>query len=303
MKALARRVLRTLPVIGKIARQRDEFRATVNLLWQPPGHFYSPIPALEDIRRRDASLFAPRPMAGISLNETGQLTRLDRMGSVAGDHGYTTPPTNGARYALDNRAFGAVDALVWAAMLRTIRPARVIEVGSGHSTAVLMDTIERHLTPRPTVTLIEPYPALVRSLLRPGDRVRLLESGLQDVPLGEFDQLQANDVLFIDSTHVSKTGSDVNYALFDILPRLASGVYVHIHDVLDGFEYPREYVYQGRAWNEAYLVRAFLQYNSAFEIALWPSWLARTHPERLSRAIPLPSSGVFDVASLWLRKV
>jgi hypothetical protein len=290
MKALARRVLRRLPGVGKIVRQRDELRTTVNQLWQPPGHFYSPIPSLDDIRAREAAIFHDRPLAGIALNEAGQLALLDRLAIAV-------RPLQGGRYQLGNPAFGPVDALVWAALLRTLRPTRVIEVGSGFSTALLMDTAAVDLT------LIEPYPALVQSLLKPGDRYRLLAEPLQTVPLETFDALTAGDVLFLDSTHVGKTGSDVNTALFDILPRLASGVYVHIHDIFDRFEYPREWIYQGRAWNEAYLVRAFLQYNPAFEIALWPSWLARAHPGRLAAAFPMTGDrGVHDTGSLWLRK-
>jgi hypothetical protein len=304
VKESARRLLRAVPFIGKIARQRDALRATVNQLWQPPGHFYSPIPSLDEIRHREAAIFGDRPMAGIDLNEGRQLELLDRIAMIASDHAFSRDRTGGMRYHFGNLAFGAIDALVWAALLRTLQPARVIEVGSGFSTGVLLDTRERYLGAAPEITLIEPYPALVQSLLKADDQVRLVPAPLQDVALEEFDRLQSGDVLFIDSTHVSKTGSDVNYALFEILPRLSSGVYVHIHDVFDHFEYPREWVYQGRAWNEAYLVRAFLQYNTAFEIVLWAPWLARAHPERLRRSVPMPGSqtGVVDPASLWLRK-
>lgn len=303
-RRVAGQFLRALPVIGRIARQRDDLRATVNQLWVPPGDFSSPIPSLDEIRASEAAIFAPRAMPGVDLNEAGQLALLDRLRPFAATHPLRDGATNGTRYRVGNPRFGTMDALVWAAMLRTLRPVRVIEVGAGFSTGLLLDTNERYLDSTVGVTLIEPYPAVLWSVLKPSDAVRLIERPLQAVPLEEFDQLQSGDVLFIDSTHVSKTGSDVNYALFEILPRLAAGVYVHIHDVFDGFEYPREWVYQGRAWNEAYLVRAFLQYNVAFAIVLWPSWLARTHPDELRRALPVAGlpSGAVDPGSLWLRK-
>jgi predicted transcriptional regulator len=108
------------------------------------------------------------------------------------------------------------------------------------------------------------------------------------------------DVLVVDSTHVLKTGSDVNTILFEILPALASGVYIHFHDVFYPFEYPREWAYQERAWNEVYALRAFLQYNDAFEIVYFNHFFALFHAERLRVAMPLcattPGSG------LWLRK-
>ena len=113
------------------------------------------------------------------------------------------------------------------------------------------------------------------SLLRSGDldKHEVIPKVVQDVPLSRFDELRKNDILFIDSSHVSKTGSDVNYIFFEILPRLRSGVLIHVHDVPYPFEYGEDIVYEGRAWNEAYVLRAFLQFNRAFELLLYPSYL------------------------------
>ena len=114
-------------------------------------------------------------------------------------------------------------------------------------------------------TFIEPHPKLLKSLLKQGDleRIEIVPRPLQDVDLELFESLRANDILFIDSTHVAKIGSDVNRIFFEILPALATGVYVHFHDIFYPFEYPREWIYEGRAWNEAYMLRAFLMYNAA----------------------------------------
>jgi len=152
---------------------------------------------------------------------------------------------------------------------------------------------------------------LLHSLITDQDRSRItvVARNVQDVAPAVFEELSAGDILFIDSSHVSKTNSDVNYLFFDILPRLPSGVYVHVHDVFFPFEYPKEWVYQGRGWNEAYLVRAFLQYNQAFEIQMFNSFIERFHRDRLERSMPLCTRFVeanmvpTSAQSLWLKRV
>ena len=150
---------------------------------------------------------------------------------------------------------------------------------------------------------MEPDPALFLSLIREHDRERLdlVQTPVQDVSLSFFDELADGDILFVDSTHVAKVGSDVNHVFFQVLPRLAPGVVVHFHDIEYPFEYSKQWIYEGRAWNEAYLARAFLQYNEMFEILLYPSYLARFHSDALQRTLPLCASR--PGSSLWLRRV
>jgi predicted O-methyltransferase YrrM len=188
-------------------------------------------------------------------------------------------------------------------MLRQLRPERVIEIGYGYSTLLLPDTLDQMAPTDTTCVCIEPYPDLLHSLLTPEDhsRVEIHACEAQGADLAWFDALPENDILFIDSTHVSKTGSDVNYELFEILPLLnAGGVYIHFHDIYFPFEYPKEWVYQGRNWNEAYLVRAFLQYNNEFKIACFNSYLGQMHPELFAETDPmfLKHHG----SSLWIRR-
>ena len=106
--------------------------------------------------------------------------------------------------------------------------------------------------------------------------------------------------MFVDSGHVSKVGSDLNHVVFNVLPRLASGVLVHFHDVYYPFEYPREVLYSGIAWNEAYLLRAFLQYNERFEILLFTTYLETAHAAMVFDAMPLCRRN--PGGSLWLRR-
>jgi hypothetical protein len=140
------------------------------------------------------------------------------------------------------------------------------------------------------------------SLVKQQDRekMRTISDRLQEVDIGEFEALEANDILFVDSTHVSKVNSDVNRIFFEILPRLHAGVHIHFHDIIYPFEYPREWIYEGRAWNEAYLLRTFLQYNHAFRIVLMNTFMERYHASFFRERMPLCLKNVGG--SIWLRK-
>jgi hypothetical protein len=139
--------------------------------------------------------------------------------------------------------------------------------------------------------------------MKPGDetRVTIVPSRLQDLDPDFFLQLEPNDILFIDSTHVSKVNSDVNCIFFEILPRLKSGVFIHFHDVFYPFEYVKEWVYEGRAWQELYLLRAFLQDNPLYQIVYFQDFLFRRHRRYFEDHLPqfLKNSG----GNIWLRKV
>jgi hypothetical protein len=123
---------------------------------------------------------------------------------------------------------------------------------------------------------------------------------VQEVPLEVFDALRDGDVLFIDSSHVSKIGSDVNHLFFRVLPRLAPGVRVHVHDVAGNLDYPREWLDEGRAWNEQYLLRAFLMYNRAFAVEFFTGWLFNRRHAFLREHLPLCAEG--GGGQIWLRR-
>ena len=305
LKRALRAAAYATPVLGRVLRQNAVLRPIVKQLSVLPGHYYSPLPNLDDIRRREARIFdrAPREFPGVALHEAEQLALLDELAAFYAEQPFPESPREDIRYHYDNEWFFWADGVVLYAMLRHLKPRRVIEIGSGYSSSLMLDVNERFFAGAIDLTFLEPYPERLYSRIRPGDRdsATILVQDLQELDLSPFEALQANDVLFIDSSHVAKTGSEVNYLFFEILPALAPGVYVHIHDVHYPFEYPREWVYDRRAWNEAYLVRAFLQYNERFRIAFWGSFLQRFHASRLREAMPLAQRGA--AASLWLRKV
>jgi predicted O-methyltransferase YrrM len=285
--------------------ERDQLRADLAhwKTWMSPGHFYSPIPSIDEVRTREAELFGPPPpsLPGINIREHEQLALIKELARFYGELPFPRTQSTASRYWFENWAYSYADAIFLYSMLRHLRPRRVIEVGSGFSSAAMLDTADRWL-PETSFTFIDPDTSTLDALLRPGDRERvtIVRARLQDVPLTTFGAPAANDVLFIDSTHVSKTGSDVNRILFDILPRLAPGVHVHFHDVFYPFEYPKEWVYEGRAWNEDYILRAFLEFNSAFDIVLFGTWLARFHRELLAELMPLTLEN--PGGSLWLTR-
>lgn len=271
--------------------------------FSPPGHFYSPLPSREEVAEAFARGGFGPPFPAVDLNEAGQLDRLERFAGWYPEQPYPEQPSPGWRFHLDNPSYGHYDAIMLYGMLREARPRRIIEVGSGFSSAAMLDLNERLLGDAVHFTFIDPDMTRLRSLLRESDaaRFRLIEQRVQDVPLETFGALQENDVLFIDSSHVSKIGSDVNRLYFDVLPALAPGVLVHIHDVAGNLEYPRHWLDEGRAWNEQYLLRAFLMYNPAWRIELLTAWLWNTQHRLIAERMPLCARG--GGGQMWLRKM
>jgi len=247
----------------------------------PPGHFYSPLTSDADVRR---ALSWQEEAPGVDLREDAQLALAEELRPVLAE------PLPGPRYRPVNDMFCPADAAVYRGMLGHLQPKRIIEVGSGYSTAVALDGGY-------AVTCIEPYPERLLSLTTEGDPVTLIRQPVQDVGLDLFGELGGGDVLFIDSTHVAKAGSDVCWLLLHVLPRLAPGGAVHVHDIFWPFTYPSAWLHERRDWNEAYLLHAFLSGNADWEIALFSSWLWRCHPEAVPA--PLRADGP---GSIWLRK-
>ncbi len=270
----------------------------------PPGHFYSPLPDLDAVEAQAERLYTPPTHDdGIRLNLDAQKRLLTELGQYERGFDWSDHETPGRRYFIENGYFEQGDGMILYAMIRHFRPRRLIEVGSGHSSALAMDTNDRYCDPKMELSFIEPYPDRLRALMRSddADQVKLYVAPVQEVPLELFETLEANDILFIDSSHVAKMGSDVNHLFFTVLPRLKPGVLIHVHDVFYPFEYPLEWMRQGRAWNELYLLRAFLQFNAAFEIVLYNNLMWHHAPGLVKQHLPIMA--INPGGSIWLRKV
>lgn len=258
----------------------------------PNGHYYSPVPDKDEVQRDRARIW-PDPMSrelpGINLNIGTQRILANDFARFSYEAPWHDEPQPGLRYSYvdggRNAYFRHADALYLFGFLRTVKPRvkprRVIEVGCGYSSAVMLDTSERFLSSSVDFTFIDPEAERIERLLDPGDRehVIIYKSRVQDIPLDLFDQLQSGDLLFIDSSHVSKVGSDVNFLLFEVLPLLVPGVFIHVHDIYWPFEYPEYWIEHGIFFNEAYLLHALLMDNPRYEILLWADYLRHFHSD------------------------
>jgi hypothetical protein len=215
----------------------------------------------------------------------------------------STPTPDPAEFYLENTFYEAIDADTLYAMVRRLKPRRVLELGSGMSTLVIAQARARNDTAdRALHNVYDPFP---RSDLRPAlERVaRLHPVSATEVDLAEFARLRAGDFLFVDTTHTVKIGGDVNRLVLDVLPRLVPGVWVHFHDIFLPWEYPIEFFTElGFSWAEQYLLQAFLAFNPEFEIAFGTAALAREYPDEIRELIPRAATAVRPSA-FWIRRV
>jgi hypothetical protein len=197
---------------------------------------------------------------------------------------------------LSNPFFGGLDASILFAITRRFQPARIIEIGSGYSSQIM----QRALARRPSIHhVIEPYPrAFVEELAATG-AIELQRKEVQQVPLEFFDQLQAGDILFIDSSHVVSIGSDVQFEILELLPRLHPGVVVHFHDIFWPEEYPHSWVTEFHWFlNEQYMLQAFLAFNDRFETMLGVNYVRSRWPDEVKSVTGRGDAG----SSFWMRR-
>lgn len=271
----------------------------------PPGHHYSPITRVDEVDpylRQIESQPIASTVSGLAVDRDAMISLWNDLLPHFRNMPFSGEARPGLRYRLDNPAYSWGDGSVLHAMIAHVKPRRIIEVGSGWSTVCTLDTIDSRLDRRCDFTVIEPFPELMWQLVASGSAPsRVIPSQIQQVPLETFDELEENDILFIDSTHVVRTGSDVCHEVFEVLPRLKPGVLVHFHDIFWPFEYPRMWaVEQNRSWSEIYLLRALLTGSTEWEIVMFNDFLAKLARPEIERSFPdfMRNSG----GALWLRK-
>jgi predicted O-methyltransferase YrrM len=274
----------------------------------PLGHYYSPVPDSRELavepRRSQVWPAQPEDPPGIDWRGDEQARLCTEVFAAQRRLPLADQPSDDpTEYHTGNEMYPALDAWLLEAMLRHLRPRRMIEVGSGFSTLVAARVNRELLDGAMRLTCIEPYPRdfLVAGVPGVGD---IEARSVQDVPLSRFDELGSGDVLFIDTSHTVKTGGDVPWLFNRVLPRLASGVHVHVHDVFLPGDYPRQWVLEGWGWNELYLVQSFLAFNSAFEVVVGAQWMIQRRREALLRAFPdYVRHEERGGAALWIRRV
>ena len=253
------------------------------------GHYYSPIPHKDDIKLPDIKNNNLRPhLPDIKLNRENQKNILNDYLQFYTDIPFPENKKEKYRYYYNNDYFSYSDAIFLYSFLLKNKPKKIIEIGSGFSSAVILDTIEYFFSKQPDVTFIEPNPERLQNLIFKKDKnkFRLIEKRLQDTPIEIFSELNAGDLLFIDSSHVVKYGSDLQTLFFNILPFLPKGVFVHFHDIFYPFEYPYKWLKKGIYWNEIYFLRAFLSYNSDWDIYFFNTYVSNEFKDIIMQNMP-----------------
>ncbi len=291
-------------VKAELAESNAAIHSQTNLSAFPPGHYYSPIADLQYVKSRETQIWGTTLQEleyTIDFNVAGQLHLLKEFEEFYPELPFGKTHEPGLRFYFENEYYAYTDAIVLYSFIRYLKPKRIIEVGSGFSSSVMLDT-RTLFHPDLNLTFIEPYPERLFSLISEEDRTKseVIVKPVQDVRVRVFKQLEKNDILFIDSSHVVKTGSDLHYLLFNVIPNLNPGVHIHFHDVFYPFEYPKDWVYKGRNWNEDYFIRAFLMYNDQFQIQLFSHFLHVIHPGAFKN---MPLCYNEWGGNLWLAKI
>jgi predicted O-methyltransferase YrrM len=257
----------------------------------PAGHYFSPVvdpeTVVDYVARERPARAGDVPGIDFDLEAMEQFWRTHRDTIAATP--FSDQPDGVHRYCYEGGPYNHGDGITLRAMIQAFRPRRIVEIGSGYSTACMLDSAEEFRLDDFRITCIEPYPTRLKSVLRNEDetRVHIIEQGVQGIDLEIFRQLERNDILFIDSTHVLKTGSDVHYELFHILPVLQPGVLVHFHDCRWPFEYSDKQIFEKNySWNEAYGVRALLMWSTRLRVLFSGSLFALERTELVREVCP-----------------
>jgi len=238
-----------------------------------PNRYEEPVPDLRELESfgwdKESSL------RGIELKLEKQAALLNRIAPKYLEEFKSLPqektqPPEVEEYHHTNPSFRGADAGFYYCLIRHLKPRRIIEIGAGFSTLLAAQAVVKNATEKKPchLTAIEPYPSRTLREGVPG-LAKLLETNVQKVSMSEFESLQSGDILFVDSSHILRTGSDVQMEFLEILPRLQKGVCAHFHDIFLPMDYPRKLVMEDfKFYNEQYLLQAFLSFNREFEV-IW----------------------------------
>jgi hypothetical protein len=266
-----------------------------------PNHFYEPIPDRHTLT--DSLLERYHPMPGVDMREEHQIHLLTNIFPRFAAEYNTFPeyPVDALwRYSWHNDFFGVLDASIAYSFVRLLRPRRIVELGSGWSTLAIAEAVRLSESPV-EYTVADPYPNAVVQAGVPGV-TRLLTVPAERVELNIFRALDDGDILFIDTSHVVKTGGEVVYLFLEVLPQLKPGVMIHIHDIFLPKDYPSEWLrVRKQFWTEQYLLQAFLAFNSAFEVWFSVIDMVLKHLDLVDHTFPLYRSQ-WGGASFWIRR-
>jgi predicted O-methyltransferase YrrM len=270
-------------------------------------HYYQPIPRYESVP--ESTFTARRELPGVHVDPESVRTTLKSLARFGAEATWTRTPALRGIYTADNQNFGFSSAALLHTMIRSHGTRKVVEIGGGYSSLITLGALEKN---RPDggyrFVCVEPYPFdwLAEEIRKRGRAAELINRAVEQLDPKTLTDLDANDILFIDSSHCVRLASDVNFLFLQVLPRLKPGVIVHVHDVYIPYEYPRVHFY-GRNklfWNEQYLLEAMLSENPHWDVIL-PGYLVQLDMEAdFEAAFPhYDPSADRRTSSFWLRRV
>jgi len=298
-----------LKTVRKIGVHRLPFckRALLNVgVFPIRNHYYEP---QFDHREAEVDATKARHLPGIEWHTEEQRARLkafaftDELRRLPLERSSEERPSTQGFY-FNNGSFGPGDADYWYQLIRTVKPKRIIEIGSGNSTLLAIRAIEQNRGDDPAYTCehtcIEPYEM---PWLEDAGGVTVVRSKVEDVDLSFFSRLQENDILFIDSSHIIRPGGDVLFEYLELLPTLNEGVIVHVHDIFSPKDYPADWVHEKVLfWNEQYLLEAFLTHNDSWKVIGAINHLHHTHFDELKAIAPYLSPEM-EPGSFYIQKI
>lgn len=304
--AAAATMLCIAPLTSQLARRRARMPVTQRVLDRfgvshIAHHYYEPIVVPEQIT---GDLTIERRLPGLDMNVEEQLAVLRAFDYGEEIREIASRPKSPLTYTFDQPSFGPGDAEYLYSMVRQLKPAKIIEVGCGESTKMIRHAVEMNTALDADYACdhicVEPYEAPWLEALG----VSVIRRPVEQVDLSVFQTLRRNDILFIDSSHVIRPQGDVVNLYLTILPLLASGVFVHAHDICTPRDYFPQWVLKERKlWNEQYLLEAFLSFNSVFKITGALNWLWHNYREETHRAFPvLARIHDDDPGSFWIQR-
>ncbi|MBX3489199.1 class I SAM-dependent methyltransferase [Parvibaculum sp.] len=265
-------------------------------------HYYAPAIIPSDIGKQ---LSARRNLPGLDFRVAQQLDLIAEFSYREELLEIPLEKSGEIEFGYNNGAYEHGDAELLYNIIRHFRPRRIVEIGCGQSTILMQKAISKNKGDDASYTCrhicIEPFEQPWLEQLS----VELIRAKVEDCKMELFSELKANDILFIDSSHVIRPQGDVLFEYLEILPRMRSGVIVHIHDIFTPRDYPEDWIVRDRRmWNEQYLLEAFLSFNQAFEVLLAANMLANDHIEKLAVACPaLSQEPERQPGAFWIRRI
>jgi hypothetical protein len=298
------------PIFKKIAISGEGSDECLKRGFLPvPIHFYQPIPDIQELKKRNVWEKVSK-LEGINISASEGLSFITKLANEYGDEcDWPNERTNNrADFFLHNRSFSFGCAAPLHCMIRLFKPKKIIEIGSGLSSRVIRGAIKLNSSSNleTEYTIIDPYSSLKEKNF--SEKTNIIRKPVETIDLEIFKELAENDIIFIDSSHVVKIGSDVNFEILDILPALQNGVLVHFHDIPMPFEYPEICATNPHFrvfWNESYLLQAFLTCNDDFEVLLPMALLQANFTPELKKLFPRSqkTNAGWISGSFWIRRI